>query len=209
MHASTLRRPVAVASALLLAATLAAAGSSRAAGPHGHSGAPHAAGGFVEHVLAGLKDRLALDSSQLQMFETARAGTHGRARPGHRAAQGRPRAHRRRAREGRAGPGGGRRAVRGRRASRAGRPGARCATSGSSSTRTCGPTRRSSSATRSAGGSPRWTACATGCTSAATRRVLTSLCSTTPAGVVPAGVALAARPCGCALGRPSGRAASR
>ena len=75
MHASTLRRPVAVASALLLAATLAAAGSSRAAGPHGHSGAPHAAGGFVEHALAGLKDRLALDSSQLQMFETARAGT--------------------------------------------------------------------------------------------------------------------------------------
>jgi Spy/CpxP family protein refolding chaperone len=75
MHASTLRRPVAVASALLLAATLAVAGSGHAAGPQGHAGPPHAAGGLVEHVMAGLKDRLALDSSQLQMFETARAGT--------------------------------------------------------------------------------------------------------------------------------------
>ncbi|MEO8486872.1 MAG: periplasmic heavy metal sensor [Betaproteobacteria bacterium] len=75
MQAITIRRPAVVASALIFAATLAVAGTTRAAGPqHGHSGPP-AAGGFVEHVLAPLKDKLALDSSQQQMFDNARAQT--------------------------------------------------------------------------------------------------------------------------------------
>ena len=75
MQSITIRRPAAIASALLLAATLAVAGTSHAAGPHhGPSGGP-AAGGLIEHVLAGLKDRLALDSSQQLMFEQARTQT--------------------------------------------------------------------------------------------------------------------------------------
>lgn len=92
MQATTLRKPVAIASALVVAAALAFAGSGHAAGPHGagpQGGGPHGAhamgagpgggmhmtGGMVEHVLAQMKDRLALDSSQLQMFDTARAQT--------------------------------------------------------------------------------------------------------------------------------------
>ena len=75
MQATSIRRPAAIASALLLAATLAVAGTSRADGPrHGPPGGP-ASGGLVEHVIAGLKDRLALDSSQQLMFDQARTQT--------------------------------------------------------------------------------------------------------------------------------------
>ncbi|MFI4924909.1 MAG: hypothetical protein ACHQJ7_07165 [Vicinamibacteria bacterium] len=75
MQAITIRRPAAIASALLLAATLAIAGTSHADGPRrGPAGGP-AGGGLVEHVIAGLKDRLALDSSQQLMFDQARAQT--------------------------------------------------------------------------------------------------------------------------------------
>ena len=75
MQASTIRRPALAATALLFAAALAFAGSGHAAGPrggHGAAGGPPA-GGMVEHAIAKLKDRLALDSSQLQMYESARA----------------------------------------------------------------------------------------------------------------------------------------
>ena len=77
MHATTIRRPAAAASALLFAAALAFAASGHAAGPHGAKGAAGGppAGGMVEHVIAQLKDKLALDSSQLQMYEAARAQT--------------------------------------------------------------------------------------------------------------------------------------
>jgi len=75
MQATSIRRPAAIASALLLAATLAVAGTSRADGPrHGPAAGP-AGGGLVEHVIAGLKDKLALDSSQQLMFDQARAQT--------------------------------------------------------------------------------------------------------------------------------------
>jgi hypothetical protein len=77
MQASTIRRPLVAASALLFAAAIAFAGTGHAAGPrggHGPAGGP-GAGGMVEHVIAQLKDRLALDSSQLQMFEAARTTT--------------------------------------------------------------------------------------------------------------------------------------
>lgn len=78
MTSTSIRRPVAIASALLVAATLAVAGPSRADGPrhgpHGGPGGP-AGGGLVEHTIAGLKDRLALDSSQQLMFDQARAQT--------------------------------------------------------------------------------------------------------------------------------------
>jgi len=75
MQAISIRRPAAIASAVLLAATLAVAGTSRADGPrHGPAAGP-AGGGLVEHVIAGLKDRLALDSSQQLMFDQARTQT--------------------------------------------------------------------------------------------------------------------------------------
>ena len=75
MQAISIRRPAAIASAVLLAATLAVAGTSRAEGPrHGPAAGP-AGGGLVEHVIAGLKDRLALDSSQQLMFDQARTQT--------------------------------------------------------------------------------------------------------------------------------------
>lgn len=108
MQATTLRKPSAIASAVLIAAALAYAGTGHAAGPQGagpkmgagphgagsmmgagpHGPGPmmgagaqgpgggmHMSGGMVEHILAQMKDRLALDSSQQQMFETARAQT--------------------------------------------------------------------------------------------------------------------------------------
>ena len=75
MQAISIRRPAAIASAMLLAATLAVAGTSRAEGPHhGPSGGP-AAGGLIENTIASLRDRLSLDSSQQQMFEQARVQT--------------------------------------------------------------------------------------------------------------------------------------
>jgi hypothetical protein len=80
MHATTIRRPVVAASALLFAAAVAFAGAGHAGGPRGgHGGHGGPAGGppgaMVEHVIAQLKDKLALDSSQQQMFEQARAQT--------------------------------------------------------------------------------------------------------------------------------------
>ena len=75
MQATTIRRPVLAASALLFAGALALAGTGHAGGPRGGHGpgGPHGAGGMVEQVIAPLKERLALDSSQLQMYEAARA----------------------------------------------------------------------------------------------------------------------------------------
>ena len=76
MQALTSRKPVAVASALLVAAGLAFAGAGHAAGPQGPAGGPPMmGGGLVEHVLAQMKDRLSLDSSQLQMYDAARTQT--------------------------------------------------------------------------------------------------------------------------------------
>ena len=72
MQAITIRRPAVIASALLLAATLAVAGTSRADGPRKGPHGGSAGGGLVEHVIAGLHDRLALDSSQQLMFDQAR-----------------------------------------------------------------------------------------------------------------------------------------
>jgi Spy/CpxP family protein refolding chaperone len=88
MQVTTLRKPIAIASALLVAAALAFAGTGHAAGPQGPAGGPPApaggppmsggpmmSGGLVEHVIAQMKERLSLDSSQLQMFDAARAKT--------------------------------------------------------------------------------------------------------------------------------------
>jgi hypothetical protein len=74
------RRPLVVAAAMLVTLTLAAAGNVRAIGAgHGPAGGPAGGppgpGGMVEHVLATMKDQLALDSSQQVMFDRASAQT--------------------------------------------------------------------------------------------------------------------------------------
>ena len=75
MQATLSRKPVAIASALLVAAAIAFSGSGHAAGPQGPAGGPPMSGGRVEHVLAQMKDRLGLDTSQQQMFDAARSQT--------------------------------------------------------------------------------------------------------------------------------------
>lgn len=70
------RRPMLVAAGMLVALTLAAAGPVRAAGPQAAPmGGPPGPGGLVEHVLATLKDKLALDTSQQVTFDSITAQT--------------------------------------------------------------------------------------------------------------------------------------
>lgn len=72
-------RPLQVAAAIVFGLGLAASGSAAAGGPmRGAAGGPvggppGAPGGMIEHVLASMKDRLALDSSQQVMFDRIRA----------------------------------------------------------------------------------------------------------------------------------------
>jgi len=79
------RRPLALAAALFLASTVAVAapGGPGGPGPRGGAAGPGAPGpggpgvgpGMVEHVLEGLKDKLALDGAQQSLFDAARAQT--------------------------------------------------------------------------------------------------------------------------------------
>lgn len=67
-------RPLALAAALLVASTVAIAGPGPGRpGPMGGPGGPGAPGGIVEHVLADLEGKLALDGSQKQAFDRVRA----------------------------------------------------------------------------------------------------------------------------------------
>ena len=75
----SLDRPMQVAAAIVFSLGLAASGAAAAGGPQrgpagGPAGGPPGApGGMIEHVLASMKDRLALDSSQQVMFDRIRA----------------------------------------------------------------------------------------------------------------------------------------
>lgn len=72
-HVSRSMRPAALAAALLLASTVAIAGPGRGPGMHGPAGGPPASGEMVEQILATMKDKLALDTTQQVMFDNARA----------------------------------------------------------------------------------------------------------------------------------------
>ena len=71
------RRPLALAAALLLAATVAVASPGGPGGPKGGPGmgGPATSGAMVEQVIEGLRDKLALDSAQRAMFDSAHAQT--------------------------------------------------------------------------------------------------------------------------------------
>lgn len=71
------RRPLALAAALLLASTVAAASPGGPGGPKGGPGmgGPGAPGAMVEQVIEGLRDKLSLDSAQRAMFDSAHAQT--------------------------------------------------------------------------------------------------------------------------------------
>ena len=73
----TTRRPLALAAALLLASTVAAASPGGPGGPKGGPGmgGPGAPGAMVEQVIEGLRDKLSLDSAQRAMFDSAHAQT--------------------------------------------------------------------------------------------------------------------------------------
>ena len=75
MSAFLRRGPVAVAAALFAVAGAAA----YAQGPHGHHG--HGTASQVEQVIAQVKDRLALNSSQQVMWDNAIASTKAPVRP--------------------------------------------------------------------------------------------------------------------------------
>jgi Spy/CpxP family protein refolding chaperone len=71
------RRPLALAAALLLASTVAVASPGGPGGPKGGPGmgGPATSGAMVEQVIEGLRDKLALDSAQRAMFDSAHAQT--------------------------------------------------------------------------------------------------------------------------------------
>ncbi|MBE7523426.1 MAG: periplasmic heavy metal sensor [Burkholderiales bacterium] len=77
----SIARPMQVAAAIVFGLGVAASGGAAAGGPmRGAAGGPvggppGAPGGMIEHVLASMKDRLALDSSQQVMFDRIRAQT--------------------------------------------------------------------------------------------------------------------------------------
>lgn len=83
MPQKRIRRPLALAAAMLLASTVAVAAPGGPGGPRGGPGGPGGpgmggpamSGGMVEHVIDELKDKLALDSAQQAMFDSARAQT--------------------------------------------------------------------------------------------------------------------------------------
>lgn len=71
---SRLRKPQLIAASLLASLTIASAGVAVAAGPGrgpagGPPGGPPGPGAMIDHVLATMKDRLALDSSQQVAFD--------------------------------------------------------------------------------------------------------------------------------------------
>jgi len=77
-HLPTTRRPGRIAAAILLGLGVAVAGSTQAFGPGrgpagGPPGGPSMSGGMIEHVLASMKDRLALDTSQQVAFDRIQA----------------------------------------------------------------------------------------------------------------------------------------
>ena len=74
----TTRRPLALAAALLVASTGAAASPGGPGGPKGGPGmgGPGAPGAMVEQVIEGLRDKLSLDSAQRAMFDSAHAQTN-------------------------------------------------------------------------------------------------------------------------------------
>jgi Spy/CpxP family protein refolding chaperone len=71
------RRPLALAAALLLASTVAAASPGGPGGPRGGPGmgGPATSGAMVEQVIEGLRDKLSLDSAQQAMFDSAHSQT--------------------------------------------------------------------------------------------------------------------------------------
>lgn len=164
----SIARPMQVAAAIVFGLGVAASGGAAAGGPmRGAAGGPvggppGAPGGMIEHVLASMKDRLALDSSQQVMFDRIRAQTvaaHDQASAMRADVRAKVDAELAKAEPDLA-------AVSAffDNAEEQGAPrGARFATSGSRSTPTCAPTRRRSCATRSVNASPAWTTCTTAC----------------------------------------------